>query len=144
MIQNINFIIFTTFHNEILSAHWLLLTLIPINIRLYKDLLHWLSMEHQLSINKIIIVIDCYWLVIYLYWLMWLLIFRVKNAILKWIWAQLKILIGKPIFTQELTHVIIKLKENIINVSLPACNIFRMRNRIVKRIYIDWHLSMSE
>ena len=47
--------------------------------------------------------------------------------------AQLKIIKRKPIITQETSY---KLKENIINVSLPACNIFRMRNMVVKSIYI--------
>ena len=37
---------------------------------------------------------------------------------------------GETIITQETSY---KLKENIINVSLPACNIFRMRNnKLVK------------
>ena len=53
--------------------------------------------------------------------------------------AQLKILMGKPIITQETSY---KLKENIINVSLPACNIFRMRsNKVVKSIYIYIYIS---
>ena len=38
--------------------------------------------------------------------------------------AQTKIVMEKHVITQETSY---KLKENIINISLLACNIFRMR-----------------
>ena len=52
--------------------------------------------------------------------------------------AQLKILMGETHNDPQETSY--KLKENIINISLPACNVFRMRNnKLVKSICIYLH-----
>ena len=52
--------------------------------------------------------------------------------------GQLKILMGETHNDPQETSY--KLKENIINISLPACNVFRMRNnKLVKSICIYLH-----